>query len=178
MTEPAPLILSLEPDATSLARLEALRRAHFPPARNRTQAHLTLFHALPGAVLGAIAARLSALAVATPVLPLAFTGPRSLGRGTAIAVESAALRQLRAGLAAAWRPWLGAQDRQGFRPHVTVQNKVTPEAAGALLDALRRSLPPWEGTGCALLLWHYRGGPWEAAGRFPFAAVPPPPGAG
>lgn len=178
MTEPAPLILSLEPDATSLARLEALRRRHFPPARNRTPAHLTLFHALPGEALEAITARLAAVAAATPVLPLAFTGPRSLGRGTAIAVESAPLHRLRAGLAEAWRPWLGAQDRQGFRPHATVQNKVTPEAARALLETLRQSLPPWEGTAQALLLWHYRGGPWEAGGRFPFTAPPPAPSAG
>ena len=44
----APLILTalLEPDAA--ARFEAMRRAYFPPARNKTPAHLTLFHALPG----------------------------------------------------------------------------------------------------------------------------------
>ncbi|MDQ1081564.1 2'-5' RNA ligase family protein [Pseudoroseomonas cervicalis] len=181
MDDAAPLILTLALDATSFARLEALRRAHFPPGRNVLSAHLTLFHALPGAERAAVEDRLAALAAATPMPALRFAGLRSLGRGTAYSVESTALMALREELARDWRPWLTPQDAKGFRPHVTVQNKVTPEAARSLLAALQRDFTPWQGRGEALCLWHYRGGPWEAAARFGFggtgaeAAPPPPP---
>ncbi|PWC28975.1 2'-5' RNA ligase family protein [Teichococcus aestuarii] len=170
MTDPAPLILSLALDPASQIRLDQLRQAYFPPERNHLPAHLTLFHALPGTALAEIGARLAALAAATAPLPLRFSGWRGLGRGVACAVESPALLALRSGLAQDWQGWLTPQDRQGFRPHVTVQNKVEPEAARALLDDLQARVPPWAGLGRGLLLWHYRGGPWEAAGEFPFAA--------
>lgn len=103
-------------------------------------------------------------------LVLAVTGLRPLGRGVAFALESPALAALRAALACRWAPWLTAQDRQGFRPHVTVQNKASPEEARALLEALRVRFVPFAAQGRGLLLWRYRGGPWDAVGRFPFAA--------
>jgi 2'-5' RNA ligase len=165
----APLILTLGFDAASFARLDALRRAHFPPERNLIPAHLTLFHALPGAEAAAIAATLAVCAAAAPPPRLRFAGLRSLGRGVALQAESPALLALRAGLARQWSGWLSAQDRQGFRPHVTVQNKVDPPAARDLLDRLSAGFTPWDARGEALLLWHYRGGPWEEAGRFPFS---------
>ena len=169
MTDAAPLILTLGLDAASFARLDALRRMHFPPDRNHLPAHLTLFHALPGARIAEIAAQLATLAAGSAAPPLRFTGLRSLGRGVAFAVESPPLGRLRGLLATAWHEELSAQDRQAFRPHVTVQNKVAPEAARALLEQLRSSFEPWEGRGESLRLWHYRGGPWEAAAQFPLS---------
>ncbi|MBC9179721.1 2'-5' RNA ligase family protein [Pseudoroseomonas ludipueritiae] len=175
MTE-APLILTLGLDAASFARLDALRQAHFPPERNHLSAHLTLFHALPGAMLAEISANLETLAAGTPPPVLRFAGLRSLGRGLAFTVESPALAQLRGLLASAWHGLLGPQDRQGFRPHVTVQNKVEPATARALLAELEAGFTPWEGQGVSLLLWHYRGGPWEAAGSFPLTGSGKPGG--
>lgn len=168
MTDAAPLILTLEMDPASFARLDALRRAHFPPERNHLPAHLTLFHALPGARLEEVSANLAVLAAQTPPPALRFTGLRSLGRGVAFTVESAPLTHLRGFLAGAWHDALTPQDRQSLRPHVTVQNKADPAAARALLAELQAGFTPWDGRGEALLLWHYRGGPWEAAARFPF----------
>jgi len=164
----APLILSLGLDAASFSRLNRLRQAHFPAARNHLDAHLTLFHALPGAMEAEIAASLATLAAGSPPPPLRFAGLRSLGRGVAFEVESPELSRLRGLLASAFHGVLGAQDRQGFRPHVTVQNKVDPAVARALLEELRAGFLPWDGQGEALLLWRYRGGPWEPAGAFPF----------
>jgi hypothetical protein len=175
--QPAPLILTLALDRASFERLDAERRAHFPPERNVIPAHLTLFHALPGEAWAGIAARLAEAVAATPPLPLRVAGLRPLGRGVAYAVESPPLVRLRAALARDWAGWLGAQDRAGWRPHVTVQNKVAPEAARRTLAELQAGFAPWNATGEGLLLWHYRGGPWEAAGRFPFAAAPETPAA-
>ncbi|MFT8245264.1 2'-5' RNA ligase family protein [Roseomonas sp. BN140053] len=165
---PAPLILTLRMDTNSFARLDALRRAHFPPERNHLSAHLTLFHALPGDAEAEVAANLGTLCAGTAPMPLRVAGLRSLGRGVAFVVEGAALPKLRGMLADAWHGWLTPQDRQGFRPHVTVQNKVDPAEARALLAALESGFTPWEMRGEGLLLWRYRGGPWEAAGEFPF----------
>ena len=164
----APLILTLRLDAASFARLDALRQAHFPPARNHLSAHLTLFHALPGEHAEAVAANLAAACAGTAPVALRFGGLRSFGKGVAYAVESPALGRLRTFLVGNWHRWLTAQDRAGFRPHVTVQNKVEPPEARALFEQLQAGFAPWEGVGEGLLLWRYRGGPWEAEGEFPF----------
>lgn len=166
----APLILSLELDANSFEKLDALRRAHFPPARNVLSAHLTLFHALPGEKENEIGRFLGEIAARTPNLPLQFPGVRFLGRGVAAQVVAPELELLRRELSSRWRPFLSRQDAQTIRPHVTIQNKVTPEAAKALFQKLEANWKAWEGQGTALLLWRYRGGPWEAAGRWGFSS--------
>ena len=164
-----PLILTLELDPDAQAFFDDLRARHFPPERNHLAAHLTLFHHLPGADIARIEEDLRAVGGREAALSLAVTGLRPLGRGVAFVLESEPLTALRADLAARWRGWLTPQDRQPFRPHVTVQNKVDPAEARALLAALRAGFAPFAAESRALALWHYRGGPWEAAGRFPFA---------
>ena len=167
MSDAAPLILTLRLDEASFARLDALRRAHFPAAINHLRAHLTLFHHLPGDRMSEVRDHLAVVANRPP-LALGFPGVRSLGRGVAAEVASPDLGRLRAELAARFRPHLTPQDAQGFRPHVTVQNKVGPETARDLKAELEAGWTPWEGRGEGLLLHRYRGGPWEAEAEFPF----------
>jgi len=167
-TAPPPLILSLALDDRAFALLDGLRQAHFPPERNVLSAHLTLFHHLPGEREADVVAELDAACAEQPPLRLVSTDALFLGRGVAIGFEAPELLCLRERLAARWRPWLGAQDRQRFRPHVTVQNKVPPERARALAADLSATLPPLEATGEGLLLWRYLGGPWERVGSYPF----------
>ena len=130
-----------------------------------------MFHHLPGHEHEAIASALAdACAVCAP-FPVRVARLQSLGRGVALALDSDALIRLRAGLARRWADWLTAQDRQGYRPHVTIQNKVDAGAAKALLAELSTGFAPWEVTATGLSLWWYRGGPWEAAGEFPFTGA-------
>jgi hypothetical protein len=164
-----PLIVTLRLDAEAETWLEALRRAHFPPARNLVPAHVTLFHALPGAEERAVRTALAEGAAATPVAGVVIGPPHFTGRGVALAVQASAVAGLRATLAARFALWLTPQDRQGWRGHVTVQNKVPPEVARALHAELAASLPPRHAHATGLRLWHYLGGPWEAAGEFGFA---------
>lgn len=171
MEESQPLLLTLRLDPQSFATLDGLRRAHFPRSRNLVPAHITLFHALPGAEVTAIAARLAELVHATAPIDLTFSAPRFLGRGVALDVVAPALLALRGELARDWAPWLSNQDRQRYSPHVTIQNKAAPEAARALFDELRAGWRPFEGRGEGLLLWRYLGGPWEQLGSFPFVAT-------
>ena len=67
-----------------------------------------------------------------------------------------------------WSAELTRQDSQGFRPHVTIQNKVPAQAAMALFEALSASFEPFVATATGLLLSRYRGGPWQAAGEYGF----------
>ncbi len=169
--EAAPLILTLALDPAAQAQFDRLRAQHFPPERNQVPAHVTLFHALPGAERAAITADLARCCADTAPFAIQIAGLRSLGRGVAYVVQSTVLAKLRADLARTWTPWLGRQDQQGYRPHLTVQNKADPASARALLAALQARFSSFEVGATGLLLWHYRGGPWEAAGRFAFGAA-------
>ncbi len=166
-----PLILTLMLDAGTQAWLDALRRAHFPPERNLVPAHVTLFHALPADGLVAVIAALAEVCRGAAPSAVRIGPPRFLGRGVALEVAAPEAAALRARLAARWRDRLTPQDRQGWRPHATVQNKAAPERARALHAELAAGLPAREGRAEGLLLWRYRGGPWEPAGRFGFTAA-------
>jgi 2'-5' RNA ligase len=164
-----PLILSAVLDVPVQQRLDALRRAHFPPERNHLDAHVTLFHHLPGAEEDAVAEAVTSVAREHPAPPVEVTGVRLLGRGVAVTLVSPELAAVRADLARAWAPWLTPQDRGKRDLHVTVQNKVSPEAARALHAKLTAGFVPERTRAVALALWRYRGGPWEAVARFAFA---------
>ena len=169
MTDRAPLILSAVLDAPVQERLDALRRAHFPPERNHLDAHVTLFHHLPGTEERAVSEAV-ADAAHRPAPPVDVTGVRSLGRGVAVALSSPELARIRADLARTWAPWLTPQDRAKRGDlHVTVQNKVPPQEAHALLATLSAGFAPERTRAVALALWRYRGGPWEPVTRFAFA---------
>jgi 2'-5' RNA ligase len=168
MADPAPLIVTLAFDAESFAFFQAARQRHFPPERNLIPAHLTLFHALPGEGTETVSRDLAEICRSKPSFELRVVGLRSLGRGVAYTLESAALARLRGALAARWADWLTPQDRQKHQPHVTVQNKVTPEAARALLSELQAGFTPFTAMAAGLHLWYYRGGPWELIRTYRF----------
>ncbi|MCQ8277453.1 2'-5' RNA ligase family protein [Acetobacteraceae bacterium KSS8] len=160
----APLLLTLTLAEPAQGLFQTLRERHFPPERNVVPAHVSLFHALPGEERELIQKRLdrlvkNGLAVRPPIR---VEPPYPMGRGVGFRLHSPALARLRAALAEDWAPWLTPQDRQPFRPHVTVQNKVEPAVARALLERLSAGFVPFETEGVAIRLWRYLGGPWEA----------------
>ena len=163
-----PLVLTLKLDQTTFEPFNQLRQQHFPPDRNFLSAHVTLFHALSGEEETQIQQELAAVCSRTPRLPLQFPTLRFLGRGVAIEVQSSELIHLRQSLAKTWGTWLTAQDQQGYRPHITIQNKVPAQTARQLYDQLLQDWQSIDGYGEGLLLWHYQGGPWTLAGEFLF----------
>ncbi len=173
MDTAAPLILTLRLDERSFAFFDGQRRRYFPPERNFIPAHLTLFHALPGEHLGTIQQDIEVRVSDQKPFSLDVTGLRPLGRGVAYVLASADLTDMRRHFALLWNDWLKPQDRQNHNPHVTVQNKVHPSAARALLEELSDGFQPFEVTAVALDLWWYRGGPWERAQAYPFEAPSP-----
>lgn len=165
---PQPLVVTLKLDTFSFAAFDDLRRRYFPAERNFIPAHVTLFHALPGEQKQNIICALHEICSKTPVLNLYFSGVRFLGSGVAIEVACPVLLKLRRHLSREWDQWLGAQDKGGYRPHITIQNKVTAADARRLFESLREEWEPFTGKAEGLDLWHYRGGPWEHAGEFSF----------
>jgi hypothetical protein len=146
------------------AWLDAQRRAYFPAERNLLAAHLTMFHHLPPSLAGEVRQRLGELArEGAPAARIA--GAISLGRGVAYLIDSPALEDRRAWLADCWADVLTPQDRAPWRPHVTIQNKVEPAQARALLDRLKRDFRPRPLAIAGFASWYYRGGPWEKLSR-------------
>jgi 2'-5' RNA ligase len=165
-----PLILTLALDEPATTFFNDLRRQHFPANRNYLDAHLTLFHHLPGAHLDELTQQLAARSRVQPALHLHVAGVQFLGQGVAYSVQSAELEALHRELQALWLPHLTPQDQQRRRSHVTVQNKVRPEVARTLHQELSAAFVPFEAVGTGLQLWAYRGGPWEWLQTFAFAA--------
>lgn len=154
------LIITAEMAPVDLAWLDQLRRTHYPLARNQVPAHLTIFHALPPSSEREIRSLLSRCA---PEPPPAATieGIMDLGSGIAFRVVSHDLDRIRRELAKDLHGLLSAQDSGGWRPHVTIQNKVTRTESRTLLSKLQSEFRPRPLTIAGLGLHRYLDGPWE-----------------
>jgi 2'-5' RNA ligase len=164
------IILTAQFDEKADALFQDLRRRHFPPEINFVPAHLTLFHSLPPEQEDRIMREAARLALKLSPFEVAVGGPMRLGRGVALRVESDELMNLRQALAERFDDWLVRQDREKFRPHVTIQNKVAPHVADALFDHLQATLPAFKATAEGLQLWRYGDGRWTPIAAVPFQA--------
>lgn len=161
------LIVTAELGPSDFAWMEGLRRLHYPAERNLVPAHLTIFHALPPSAETEVRARLSQMARRTA--PVArIEGLMDLGGGVAFRIASPDLDRIREELASDLHGLLGAQDNGGWRPHVTIQNKVAPRLARALKESLERAFRPKSLSIRGLGLFRYLGGPWERVAMYPF----------
>lgn len=161
------LIVTAEIAAADLAWLDRLRRAHYPPDRNQLPAHLTMFHALPPSAEGEVRRSLGRLAAEAPP-HASIEGLMNLGSGVAFRVASQDLDAIRRDLAGEFRGLLSAQDSGGWRPHVTIQNKVSARHARELLVKLESDFRPRPLGIVGLGLHRYLGGPWERLGSYSF----------
>ena len=154
------MILTFGFDPDSFARLAPLRERHFPPARNFIPVHVTLFQQLPTheqpRILGDLATEAK-----TASLPFAATGILDFAGGAAIDLECPEGVVLQQRLRRSWRDILSDSDDRKRKLHVTIQNKTDRDSAKRTQAALRAGFTPWRGFLDRLILWHYRGGPWE-----------------
>ena len=159
-TPAGPLVVTALFGAGEDGWLQQLRRTHYPAERNRVPAHLTLFHQLPPSLETELSQRLAA-ATAAPPPKAAIAGVIDLGEGTAFRVDSEELEDLRNELAFAFRGLLTLQDQAPWRPHITIQNKVSSKEARALQRQLKASFEPRPLAIRALASWRYIDGPWQ-----------------
>ncbi len=172
MTEgagPAAIIVTALFGHEDQAWFDRQRRAYFPPERNVLAAHCTMFHHLAPELGAELKQRLNAATRGQQAPVARVGGLMNLGRGVAYRVESPELEAVRADLAEAFASMLVPQDRAGWRPHVTIQNKVESAEAKALLATLSAGFTPRPVKIAGLASWWYRGGPWEAFSRHMFA---------
>jgi 2'-5' RNA ligase len=164
------LIVTAEIAQRDFSWLEHLRRSHYPPERNQVPVHVTMFHALPPSAETEVRTRLAALAKESP--PRAtIEGLMDLGGGVAYRIVSPDLDRIREELAEGLHGLLGAQDTGGWRPHVTIQNKVAPKAARGLLASLKSDFAPRPLAISGLGLHRYLDGPWERLAIYRFRGV-------
>ncbi|MGI4854607.1 MAG: 2'-5' RNA ligase family protein [Janthinobacterium lividum] len=161
-------VLTLSLDDVSQSRFESERQRYFPAALNRIPAHLSLFHTL--AEEDATVSALQDSADGQQQFAMQVAELKSLGKGVAYFLQSAEAKALHRSLSEVFADQLSAQDRQGFRPHVVVQNKVTPAAAQLTRMQLEQGFRPWSVRAVGLDLWRYLGGPWLHLQRFDFQA--------
>ena len=162
-----PLIITADLAPGDFSWIEGLRRAHYPPDRNRVPAHLTMFHALPPSAESELRARLGQI-VRRQAPAAMIAGLMDLGGGVAFRVVSPELDNIRDELTNDLHGLLGAQDSGGWRPHVTIQNKVPPRVARELKDSLERRFTSRPLGIRGLGLHRYLGGPWERLADYPF----------
>lgn len=168
----APLIVTLDFDAGTQAFLDQQRRTYFPPERDVLAAHVTLFHALPGALEAEVRDAL-AEAARGEVFTVRVAGVRFLGRGVAYELVAPPADRLRSGVAQRFSTVLTRQDAHRFRGHVTIANKLEPDRARELFTQLEASFVPFDGQATGLSLYRYVGGPWEFVASYSFADASP-----
>ena len=95
-------------------------------------------------------------------------GLMDLGGGVAFRIVSTDLDGIRRELAEEFHGLLSAQDAGGWRPHVTIQNKVAPREARALIERLGYEFRPQPLAISGLGLHRYMGGPWERLANYSF----------
>jgi len=161
------LIVTAELGQGDFSWIEGLRRANYPPERNHVPAHLTMFHALPPSSETELRARLGRI-VCRPPPSTTIAGLMDLGGGVAFRIVSPGLDEIRDELGEHLHGLLGAQDSGGWRPHITIQNKVPIKHARDLIERLEAQFRPRSLAISGLGVHRYLDGPWERIATYAF----------
>lgn len=168
-TDAAPIIVAAMFGKDDFVFLDRMRRQFYPSDRNIIAAHLTLFHHLPPSTSEELKYRLNAETHGVKAPRARLNRLMSLGRGVAFGIESPDLENIRDRLAEGFSGLLMPQDQQAWRPHVTIQNKVSPFEAKTLIESLSADFKPRSLKIAGLASYYYRGGPWELLSSHKFS---------
>ena len=165
---PASFIVTAELPGDVLSWADGLRAKHYPPERNKLAAHVTLFHAFAPSLREELHRVLGRLAgnYARPTAQIDSLMP--LGTGTALAIRSPGMLAIREHIAEHFHGALTAQDSHAPRLHITIQNKVTSQAAKALQRDLSATLEPRAFSFAGLGLHLYCETHWDSQGSWTF----------
>ena len=165
---PAPFIVTAELPLDILAWADALRRQHYPAERNKLAAHVTLFHSFAPSLRNGLRDVLAGMATEFAAPAARINRTLDLGSGTALAITSSGMTEIRALIAAHFHGALTAQDLHEPRLHITIQNKVIRRLAIALQQELLTSLRARDFAFRGLALQIFRTTHWETLGQWPF----------
>lgn len=162
------LIVLAEFGASDFGWLEQLRRRHYPPERNHVPAHLTMFRTLPPSAEAEIRGSLER-AARDEAPQVRSSGIIDLDGGVAVRMESPELERIRAELAGEFHGLMTSQDIGRWVPHVTIQNKVKPSVAKALVRTLRSEFEPRPVKITGLALVRYARPEWQPITSYRFS---------
>jgi hypothetical protein len=164
----APFIVTGELPGDVLAWAGDLRRAHYPPERNKLAAHVTLFHSMAPSLRDELRGVLGRFAAEFAPPRARIEALMDLGTGTALQVRCPGLLAVREAIAAHFHGALTAQDLHEPRLHITIQNKVDRVEARALQAELGATLTPRDFAFTGLGLHLYRETHWDSLGTWRF----------
>ncbi len=156
-----PLILTARIADPDLAPFQTLRQQNFPAGRNFLRAHLTMFHRLSGEYRAQIDRIIDDIAAERISFCANVASVRHLGAGVAFVIESTQLQDVHARFRSRFMSWLGGQDMQIWKPHITIQNKVSRQEADTLHKRLSETFQSTKIEVTGVDLWRYLGGPWQ-----------------
>ena len=173
-------VLTLLTDQAQHGRMTRLRQQYFPRHLNKLEAHITLFHAVPGSRLSSsIIPRIQAVARQTSPFAFKAQEPFRLKRGVAISIAKDTGATKTQGIhRALQQPWraegsLSQQDAGGCQVHYTIMNKVDDERDVArVFREVQSNWEPDEGRAEGLGLWRYDRGFWRWERGFNFTKEP------
>jgi len=163
-----PIIMTAMMGKQDFAWANGLRRLYYPPERNMTPAHITLFHHLPPRALYEIKQAIVDITRYNAPPEAMLQRLIHLGSGVGYQLNSPDLLAMRMELADRFHGLLTAQDQQVPRLHITVQNKVSAKEAKDLLALLEQDFEPRAFQVKGLALQYYMDGPWQPIGEWPF----------
>jgi hypothetical protein len=126
-----------------------------------------MFQGLPPSAVEEVRRQLAQHAAA-PAPEAIIAGLMDFGGGVAFRVVSDELGAIRDAIADHFHGLLSAPDAAGWRPHITIQNKVPVRQAKALIERLEESFRPRRLGIAGLSVHRYRGGPWETLATYKF----------
>ncbi|KAI0182834.1 hypothetical protein EV127DRAFT_41280 [Xylaria flabelliformis] len=166
-------VLTLKTDPAHQKRMSELRTRYFPPHLLKVDAHITLFHALPESLKSIVISDLSSLCAKISPFDIRAAKPFRMGRGVGVHVSGLApVEKLCAELQTRWDGHLTPQDRNKFRGHYTLMNKVDDrEIIDKCLVELESDFAGCEGLATGLDLWRYDRGWWQYERDFEFSGL-------
>lgn len=170
-------VLTLLTDKQHHDTMTALRKQHFPAKLLKVDAHITLFHALPGSKLIEIENDIAMVAAQRSKFEIAAerNGVYEMSKGVGIRLDQYHDAQrkavaIRSELRYRWAPFLSDQDRrEKWRGHYTIMNKEDDrEKVAKCLTDIMTTFDGSRGTVLGLRLWLYDRGWWREQRDFFF----------
>ncbi|UPK99983.1 hypothetical protein LCI18_010918 [Fusarium solani-melongenae] len=165
-------VLTLWTDDAHHEEMTALRRQWFPTRLLKVEAHVTLFHALPGSKLHQLKQDIAEISQYTTKFAITVKkeGIYEMNKGVGIRISEGQWKaaKLRSELRDKWEPFLSRQDQQErWRGHYTIMNKEDDKArVTECLKELQDSFEDSRGTVNGLKLWRYDRGWWREVEAF------------
>lgn len=160
-----PLIVTLKLDSEAQCFFNALREKYYPKYGYFVPAHCTFFHALPNR---AAVIELLQSSAAISHQKISVNRLIHFNNGLAYGLSNETLQSLHANLQQNAVLKLATKDRKLWKPHITIQNKVTAYKATLLYKELSKTFNPFTFTVQGFSCYVYIRRQWQQPFTIPF----------